>query len=79
MLLRHTQPADAFAFGVKSLQINSDIPKDILKQIKKDWCNYPEGFQTALNWKTYDSICFLKAYFLPHGNSARWEPSLGSY
>ncbi len=36
MLLRHTQPSDAFALGVKSLQKKSDIPKDILKQIKKD-------------------------------------------
>ena len=36
MLLRHTQPVDAFALGVKRLPKTSDIPKNILKQIKKD-------------------------------------------
>ena len=41
MLLRHTQPVDAFALGFKSLQRNTFVPKNILKQIKKDWCRSP--------------------------------------
>ena len=36
MLLRHTQPVEAFALGAKSLPRNSFIPEKILKQIKKD-------------------------------------------
>jgi len=79
MLLRHTRPVDAFALGVKSLPKNSYIPENILKQIKKDWSNCPEGLETALNWKAYESEIFLKDCFGPHGNSALWEPSLGSY
>ena len=39
MLLRHTQPVDAFALGVKSLPRNSFVPENILKQIKKNRCN----------------------------------------
>ena len=48
MLLRHTRTIDAFALGVKSLQKNSNVPGNILKQVKKDWCNCPEGFESGL-------------------------------
>ena len=60
MLLRHTQQVDAFALGVKSLPRNSYVPENMLKQMKNDWCNCPEGFESALNWKAYDSEYFLK-------------------
>ena len=66
MLLRYTQRVDAFALGVKSLQKISYIPENLLKQIKKDWCNCPEGFETALNGKAYDSEIVLKECFWPH-------------
>ena len=49
MVLRHTQPIDAFALGVKILPRNSFVPEKILKQIKKNCCNCPEGFESALN------------------------------
>ena len=35
MLLRHTQPVDAFALGVNCLPRNSFVPEKILKQIKR--------------------------------------------
>ncbi len=79
MLLRHTKPIDAFALGVKNLPNNSCVPEKLFMQIKKDWCNCPEGFQSALNWKAYDSEYFLKERFWPHKDSAQWHPSLGSY
>ena len=53
MLLRHTQPIDAFALGVKNLPRNSCVPENLFMRIKKDWCNCPEGFESALNWKAY--------------------------
>jgi hypothetical protein len=79
MLLRHTEPIDAFALGVKNLPNNSCVPEKLFMQIKKDWCNCPEGFESALNWKAYDSEYFLKERFWPHKDSALWHPSLGSY
>ena len=79
MLLRHTEPIDAFALGVKNLPNNSCVPEKLFMQIKKDWCNCPEGFESALNWKAYDSKYFLKERFWPHKDSALWHPSLGSY
>ena len=79
MLLRHTEPIDAFALGVKNLPNNSCVPEKLFMQIKKDWCNCPEGFESALNWKAYDSEYFLKERFWPRKDSALWEPSLGSY
>ncbi len=60
MLLRHNKPVDAFALGVKTLPRNLDVPENLLKQIKKDWCNCPEGFKNALNLRSYDSDYFLK-------------------
>ena len=63
MLLRHNQPVDAFALGIKSLPRYLFVPEKILKQINKDWCNCPEGFESALNWKAYDSE-FFKRIFL---------------
>jgi len=49
ILLRHTQPVDAFSLGVESLPRNSYVPENLLKQIKKNWCNCPEPFEAALN------------------------------
>ena len=48
-LLRHTKPIDAFALGVKNLPNNTCVPEKLFMQIKKDWCNCPEGFESALN------------------------------
>ncbi len=79
MLLRHTQPIDAFALGVKNLPRKSCVPENLFMQIKKDWCNWPEGFENALNWKARDSEYFLKERFWPREDSALWDPSLGSY
>ncbi len=73
------QPIDAFALGVKNLPINPYVPENILKQIKKDWCNPPEGFESALNWKAYDSDYFIKENFWPCKDSDLWVPSHGSY
>ncbi len=79
MLLRHNKPVDAFALGVKSLPRNLDVPENRFKQIKKDWCYCPEGFENALIWRAYDSDYFLKDFFWPHKDSDLWEQSLGSY
>ena len=78
-LLICTEPVDAFALGVKNLQRNSRVPENLLKQIKKDWCNCPEGFGSALNWKAYDSEYFIKESLWPHKDSDLWVPSHGSY
>ena len=78
-LLRHTKPIDAFALGVKNLPKNSCVPEKLVMQIKKDWCNCPEGFENALNWKAYDSEYFFREFFWPHKDNDLWEPSLGSY
>ena len=49
MLLRHTQPVDAFALWIKSLPRNLFVPEKVFNQIKNDWCNCPEGFESELN------------------------------
>ena len=73
------QPVDAFALGVKNLPKNPYVPENLLKQIKKDWCNSPEGFESALNWKAYDSDYFIKENFWPCKDSDLWMPNNGSY
>ena len=78
-LTSHLAIGDAFALGVKSLPRNTFVPEKNLKQIKKDWCNCPEGSESALNWKAYDSEYFFKEHFWPHKDNDLWEPSLGSY
>ncbi len=79
-LLRQTQQLDAFSLQVKSLiPRNPFVPENLFMQIKKYWYNYPEGFESALNWKAYDSEYFLKECFWPYKDNDLCEPSLGSY
>jgi hypothetical protein len=79
VLLRHTKLVDAFDLGVRSLPRNTFVPEKILKQIKKNWCNCPKGFESALNWKAYYCEYFLKEHFWPQKDNDLWEKSLGSY
>ena len=63
-LIIRNQPVYAFALGIKNLPRNPYVPENLLKQIKKDWCNSPEGFDSAFNWKAYDFDYFIKENFL---------------
>lgn len=44
LLLRPIVPENAFSLGVKSLHSNKRISKEILKEIKHQWCNCPAAF-----------------------------------
>ena len=79
MLLCHLNPENAFSLGVKSIQRNERVSKDILQEIKYNWCNCPNRFEGALNWKAYDSDYFLTNCFWPDVDSDLWEPNLGYY
>jgi len=76
-LIIRNQLVDAFALGVKNLPRNPYVPENLLKQIKKDWCNSPEGFEGAQNWKAYDSDYFIKENVWPCKDSDLRVPSHG--
>ena len=78
-LLIRNQPEDAFAFGFKNLQRSPYVLENILKQIKKDCCNSPKGFESAFSWKACDSDYFIKDFFWPCKDSDLRVPSHGSY
>ncbi len=68
-LLNFVEPKKAFSLGVKSLHTSTKVPKDILKEIKHQWCNCPEGFESALNYKAYDSEYFFTNNFKPDADN----------
>ena len=63
-LLFHLEPENAFSLSVKSLHKNERVPKEILKQIKHQWCYCPFELEGALNGKAYDSDYFFGHQFL---------------
>jgi hypothetical protein len=49
LLLSHLEPENSFSLGVKCLDRNSRVPKEMLKEIKHQWCNCLDELEGALN------------------------------
>jgi hypothetical protein len=79
VLLSHMEPENSFSLGVKCLDKNPRVPKEILKEIKHRWCYCPYELEGALNWKAYDSDYFIDNHFWPELESDLWEPNFGYY
>jgi hypothetical protein len=79
LLLSPLQPENSFSLGVKCLDKNTRVPKELLKEIKHRWCYCPEELEGALNWKAYDSDYFIHNHFWPDVDSNLWEPNFGYY
>jgi hypothetical protein len=79
LLLSHLEPENSFSLGVKCLDRNSRVPKEMLKEIKHRWCNCPDELEGALNWKAYDSDYFIDNHYWPEVESDLWEPNFGYY
>ena len=79
LLLSPIEPENSFSLGVKCLDKNTRVPKELLKEIKHRWCYCPEELEGALNWKAYDSDYFIHNNFWPDVDSELWEPNFGYY
>ena len=79
VLLSPVEPENSFSLGVKCLDKNTRVPKEMLKEIKHQWCNGPDELEGALNWKAYDSDYFINNHYWPDVNSDLWEPNFGFY
>ncbi len=79
ILLFHHKLANSFSLSVKCLDKNTEVPKEMLKEIKHRWCNYPDEHEGALNYKAYDSDYFIDNFFWPEEESNLWEPNFGFY
>ncbi len=42
LLLSHLEPENTFSLGVKCLDENTRVPKEMLNEIKHRWCNCPD-------------------------------------
>ena len=68
---------DAFSIAIKNIERNPKVPGSVIKEIKQGWCNCPSGFESAINWKAYDSDYFTTCFFWPDKDNDLWEPNNG--